>query len=290
MEKINIKISNIFSQHFGKARTEALTALYNVLRVKDGFELLKKGGYLAISLISSILIVLISITGCSDVPYTGPTLTVGDVDQYLDAIEQDTVCLQDGFDTVCVKLLLDTTEIDAAGIDYTPTVHVHPTNITYVFDYQGNPILEAKRLMDTTQIVQELVATGRAQLPSNLGNFNNDNVDSVPEGWIIQIYYPATFPEANRGRTPETSGLDIRIVEGTTIGTNRRRDLEIIDFTQMDKRDGSRGVQFSVETEAPEITIQVNKLVPGNTAIFHISAENVESDDDTNILQLRPLQ
>ena len=241
-------------------------------------------------LIGSLLIILVTITGCTDVPYTGPTLTVRHVDEYLNAIEQDTVCLQDGFDTVCVKLLLDTTEIGATGIDYTPTVHVHPTNITYVFDYQGHPILEAKRLMDTTQIVQELVETGKAQLPSSVANFNNDNANYVPEGWIIQIYYPNTFPEANRGRTPETSGLDIRTVEGTTIGTNRRTDLEIIDFIQTDKHDGSRGVQFSVETEAPEITIQVNGLVPGNTATFHISAEKVESDDDTNILQLRPLQ
>ena len=284
MEKIDVKVSNISSQHSGKARTDALTALQDVLP--------KKGGYLPISLISSILIMLIGIIGCSDVPYTGPTLTVGHVDQVINAITdgQDTVCFQDGFDTVCVKLLLDTTEIDATGIDYTPTVHVHPTNITYVFDYQGDPILEAKRLMDTTQIVQELVATGRAQLPSNVDNLNNGNAGYVPEGWIIQIYYPDTFPEADRGRTPETSGLDIRIVEGTTIGTNRRRDLEIINFTQTDKYDGSRCVQFSVETEAPEITIQVEGLVPGNTATFHISAESVESDDDTNILQLRPLQ
>ena len=251
MKKINIKISNISSQ---------------------------------LSLISSILIMLISITGCSDIPYTGPTLSVGHVDQYLDAIEQDTVCLQDGFDTVCVKLLLDTTEIDAT---YRPTVKVHPTSIVYVFDYQGDRILEAERLMDTTQIVQEFVATGRVRLPSNVDNLNSGNADYVPEGWIIQIYYPDTFPEANRGQTPETSGLDIRIVEGTTIGTNRRGDLEIIDFTQTDKQDGSRGVQFSIETEAPEITIQVNGLVPGNTATFHISAENVESG---NVLQLHPLQ
>jgi len=268
-----------------KTRINALEALMEV-----GFQTIKRKIFLSLSLITGIAIMLISITGCSDVPYTGPTLTVGDVDEYLNTIEQDTVCLQDGFDTVCVKLLLDTTEIDATGIDYTPTVHVHPTNITYVFNYQGDPILEAKRLMDTTQIVQELIAAGKAQLPSNIGDLNKGDTDYVPEGWIIQIYYPDTFREANRGQTPETSGLDIRIVEGTTIRTNRRRDLEIINFTQMDKRDGSRGVQFSVETEAPEITIQVNRLVPGNTAIFHISAESVESDDDTNILQLRPLQ
>lgn len=279
MEKIDIKISSISSQHGGKAGTNTLTGLQDLLR--------KTGGYLPISLISGILIMLISITGCSDVPYTGPTLTVGHVDQYLDAIEQDTVCLQDGFDTVCVKLLLDKTEIDATNIDYIPTVHVHPTRINYVFDYQGQPILEAKRLMDATQIVQDLVAAGKAQLPSNVGNFNNSNADAVPEGWIIEIYYPDTFPEARRGGTPATSGLDIRIVEGTTIGTNRRNDLKIIDFTQID---GRRGVQFSLETEAAEITIQVNKLIPGNTATFHISAESVESDDETNILRLHPLQ
>ena len=277
MEKIDIKISSTSSQQCGKARTDTLTRLQELLR--------KKGGYLPISLIGSLLIMLITITGCSDVPYTGPTLTVSHVDDYLNTIEQDTVCLQDGFDTVCVKLLLETTEID-----YTPTVHVYPTNITYVFDYQGNPILEAKRLMDTTQIVQELVASGRAQLPPDIDDLNEGDQNYVPEGWALQIYYPDTFREADRGRTLETSGLNIRIVEGKTIGTNRRRDLKIIDFTQTDKHDGRRGVQFSIETEAAEITIQVNGLVPGNTATFHISAENVESDDDTNILRLHPLQ
>ena len=280
MEKINMKISSIFSQHHGKFRTDVLTALRNVPP--------KKGGYLPISLISGLLIMLISIIGCSEVPYTGPTLTINHVDQYLNAIEQDTVCLRDGFDTVCVKLLLDKTEIDPTGIDYTPTVHVHPENIAYVFYYQGDPILEAKRSMDTTQIVQELVATGRAQLPSNVNDFNNGNVDNVPE-WIIQIYYPDTFPETHRGRTPETSGFDIRVVEGTVIETNRRKDLQIIAFTQTNGYDGRRGVQFSVATEAPEVTIQVDGLVPGNTATFHISAESVESNADTNILQLQPL-
>ena len=230
---------------------------------------------------------LISVIGCSDVPYTGPTLTVRHVDDYLNTIEQDTVCLQDGFDTVCVKLLLDKTEIDPTEIDYTPTVHVRPTSLVYVFNYQGQSILEAKRLMDTTEIVQELVATGRAQLPPNVDSPNNGNRSSVPKGWVIKIYYPDTFPEAKRGRTLATSGLDLRIVEGKIIRTNRRADLKIVDFTQID---GRRGVEFSVETEAAEITVQVNKLVPGNTATFRISAESVESDDDTNILQLHPLQ
>lgn len=43
--------------------------------------------------------------GCSEIPYTGPVLTVDDVDRYLDATGEDTVCLQDGFDSVCIKVI-----------------------------------------------------------------------------------------------------------------------------------------------------------------------------------------
>ncbi len=269
MEKIDMKIRNISGQQCSKTRTHALTTL--------------------LSLTSSLLIILISITSCSDVPYSGSVLTAGHVDDYLNTIEQDTVCLQDGFDTVCVKLLLDKTDLDATDIAYTPTVHVHPTNIVYVFEYQGHPILEVKRLMDTTQIVQELVAAGSAQLPADVDNPNNGNQNYAPEGWVVQIYYPNTFREANRGRTPHTSGLDIRVVEGTIIPMNRRSDLDIIDFTQIDRHDGRRGVEFLLDTRAPKIAIQVVGVVPGNTATFHINANSAESDDSTNILRLRPL-
>ena len=259
--------------------------------MKVDFKMQNKNKPLVVSLIGGILLVLLGITGCSDVPYTGPTLTVGHVDQYLNAIDQDTVCLQDGFDTVCVKLLLEKTELDPANIDYTPTVHVHPTSIVYVFDYQGRTILEAKRLMDTTQIVQELVATGRAQLPSGVGNLDAKNRISVAEGWIIQVYYPDAFPEARRGQTLATSGLDIRVGQGTAIARNRQRDLRITNFAQINNEyDGTRGVQFSVETQAPKITIQVQGIVPRNTATFRINANSVESDDSTNVLQLHPLQ
>ena len=43
--------------------------------------------------------------GCTDTPYTGPILTVDHVDRYLDAKGGDTVCLQDGFDSVCLKVI-----------------------------------------------------------------------------------------------------------------------------------------------------------------------------------------
>ena len=112
--------------------------------MKISFEIGKKSGLLVLSLIGSILIMLLSITGCSDIPYTGQVITAGHVDQYLDSIEQDTVCLQDGFDAVCVKLMLDEVVV-VPEVASTPIVHVHPASLGYVFHYEGKPILRAKK-------------------------------------------------------------------------------------------------------------------------------------------------
>ncbi len=240
-------------------------------------------------LIGSLLIVLSSIAGCTDVPYSGPIITSGDLDQYLTTTEQDTICLEDGFDFVCVKRLLDKGEVEPTDIDYTPTVHVHSTNIVYVFNYQGRTILEAKRLMDTSRIVQELVESGKAELPASV-NPSPAATNYIPEGWSIEIYYPSAFREANRGDTPETSGLDIRAVEGETVPTHRQNDLNITEFTQISKNDGRRGVRFSIKTQAPEITIQVDGVVPANIATFHINGDSVETGDTQNILRLVPIQ
>ena len=226
-----------------------------------------KTKHLTLTLIGSLLIILFSITGCSEVPYTGPVISVDHIDTYLNARGEDTVCLQDGFDAVCIKLNLDKIEIDGTAVGYTPTVHVHPENVAYVFEYQGSPILQARRSMDTTDLVQKLKDEGKVNLPSTGHNLNDA---PIPEGWTIQIY--------------STDPMNVRVAEGLTIDTNKQKDLAI---TQETKIDG--GVQFAIETKVPEITIQVKGLIPGNTATFHISADNVNSDDNTNILKLEPL-
>jgi hypothetical protein len=258
--------------------------------MKVGFEMMKKKSEpLALGLIGGILIMLFSITGCSDVPYTGQIVTVQHVDQYLSSIEQNTVCLQDGFDSVCIKLMLDDVEVTGTSVDYTPIVHVHPTSLSYVFYYEGEPILRAKKGMDTTELVQELVNDGRVQLPADLNDLGNSGAQNNFEGWTIQIYYLDSTPPINRRLTLGNSGFDIRVVEGTRMLSHDRRDLRIRNFAENDGFGDSRGVQFSVETEASDLTIQVGGLVPGHTANFHISADGVESDSQTNILQLQPL-
>lgn len=258
--------------------------------MKVGFKIMKKSRPLALGLIGGILIMLLGITGCSDVPYTGQVITAESVDQYLDSIQTDTVCLDDGFDSVCIKLMLNEAEDDEASVDYTPIVHVHPTSLNYVFYYEDRPILRARRGMDTSELIEELADNGRVQLPSDINNIGATGAQNNFDGWVIEIYHTDTFLEINRPFTLGNSGLDIRAVEGKRILPNNRRDLVVNNFMQADGLNGSSGVQFSVETDAPNITIQVGGLVAGHTAKFHISANGVDSDSETNILQLQPVR
>ena len=311
MAKTTLEINGMSCQHCVKTVTDALTALEGVQRAKvnlrkgeaivhfdaarattvnlteaiteAGFEAIAKTKPLSLKSIGAILIVLFSLIGCTDVPYTGPMLTVDDVDRYLNSLGEDTVCLQDGFDSICIKVVPEKRDGED---DNVPIVHVHPTSLIYMFYYEDKPILRAERVMDTTQITQELTD----QLTANGGTQDGNGIDSnVLRDWTIQIYYPDAFPEEDRGTTPETSGLDIRIVEGMKIGPNKQKDLEIKNFTQIDGLDSSRIVQFSIETEAPEITIQVDGLVPEHTATFYINADSVASNEGTSSLQLQPL-
>ena len=55
-------------------------------------------------LLIAIFIVSLSVIGC-DLPYTGPILTVDDVDRYLHSVGEDTSCLEVGFDGICVKII-----------------------------------------------------------------------------------------------------------------------------------------------------------------------------------------
>jgi hypothetical protein len=269
MAKIKLIIQGTSYLHVVKTFADMLIELKSVKQLKF--------------LIAS-LILLFTIIGCSDVPYTGPILSVDSVDRYLSSIDEDKVCLQDGFDTICLKF----TQVESDGeSDGAAFIHIHPTSVAYIFYFEGLPILQAEKAMDTTQLVQGLVDSGRVQLPPSSDASSTGNIDT---GWTIQIYYPTSFPEANRGVTPQTSGLDIRIAEGMKIRIYTRDELEIKNFAQINGADGIRGVQFSIDTEDPEITIHVDGLVPGYTAKFYVNANDVVSDEDSSAFELGLLQ
>lgn len=312
MAKMKLKIQGMSCQHCVKTVTDALTGLDGVQSAKVnlrkneasvnfdpsritsdnltktvtevGFEVVEEIKPIPVKYLGAVLILLLSAIGCSDVPYTGPVLTVDNVDRYLDSVGEDTACLQDGFDSICLKRV----EREEDDVDYNvPIIHVYPSSLIFLFYYEDSPILRAERLMDTAQIVQELVDKG-LQLAAN-DNTDGDN-STVSGEWVIQIYYSDTFSESNRGQTLKTSGLDITVVEGMPQKVDSQGKLEIKNFEQIDGSDGTRGVQFSIETEAKDITIEVGGLVTGYTAKFYINVDGVASDEVTNTLQLLPLQ
>ena len=86
MAKTILKISNMSRQHCVEKGTGALTSRENVQRAKvnlcKGGEVVRKTVPLPLSLIGGILLILFSITGCSDTPL-GSMLTVDDIDRYV---------------------------------------------------------------------------------------------------------------------------------------------------------------------------------------------------------------
>lgn len=247
-------------------------------------------------LLLAIFVMYVGIIGC-EVPYTGPLLSVNDVDRYLKSTGEDTVCIQDGFDSVCLKVVVKEVEKEDDTDEAGPVIHIHPTGITYEFYYEGHRILRAERAMNTAQLAQELVDTGKAELPPDselldAGADPNSDGDenNISSGWTIRIYYPESFPEENRGPAFETSGLEIRVVEGMRLLPNDSRDLEVKNFTQIDGTDDSRSAEFFVKTDAAAIVIRVGGLIQGQIAKFRINTAGVVSDEGANTFQLQPVR
>lgn len=230
-------------------------------------------------------IILLCILGCSEVPYTGPVLTVDSVDMYLNSTGEDTICLQDGFDSICLKV------VGGESHSVPPIVHIHPASVVSMFFYEERPVLRAEKVMDTSALIQELVDSGRVQLPTkdeaDDGNGNQNEMD-LSGDWIIELYYPDGFPEKDRGTTPETSGLDIRVGEDKQLSPNPDDDLEIMNFKQIDRPDEIPGVQFTVESEDADISIEVNGLIKEHSALFYLKADGIASAENIYTFQLQP--
>lgn len=244
--------------------------------IETSFELMKKEK--SLSLLTTYVtsfILLVGVIGCSEVPYTGPIITVEYVNNFFDSTGEDVVCLHDGFDTVCVKLV-------ESDDNYKPTIlNIYPEDLIYLFYYNENLILEAERTVDSTDIVGDMPTSNTAE-PS-------ENIVDITEGWVIQIYYPDSFPETDRGETPETSGFNIKVAEGEKINSIRQKDeLKIKYPLQRDKPNGSRVFEFSIETESPIITIEVDGLISEHIAIFYIDVDGGASDEGISSLQLEP--
>ena len=116
------------------------------------------------------LMILFVITGCSDMPYTGSTLTVHEVDRYLVSTDGNAVCFQDDLDSTCIKLKLTT----GADADTTngPAIYLYPERRLYIFYHEGKPVVRAERV-PIPQTPTD--TTGDPSTPNGQGGNNNND-------------------------------------------------------------------------------------------------------------------
>ena len=100
------------------------------------------------------MVVLLGIVSCSDNPYTGSMLQPSDLDKYLSQVGGK-VCLINGSESVCVALY------PKRGDRVLPTIHIHPSSTTYLFYYKGQLIIQAERVSDNTDLIDEIKGDGQ---------------------------------------------------------------------------------------------------------------------------------
>ena len=150
----------------------------NLQSIISGIQLLLFG------FISSILIILFSIAGCSDPShtgsigsYTGSMLTPADVDDYLISNRGGIYCIHNDTDSSCIDLI----PLVKGGVDTNgPIIHIYPEKTLYLFYHEGTPIVRAERIGDTTDFVEKLPVSDKNppnRGPSTPGSNDNDNND-----------------------------------------------------------------------------------------------------------------
>ena len=239
MAKTKLEIDGMSCQHCVKTVTDALTALEGVQRVKVnlrkgeavvhydasyitntnlvaaitgvGFEAVTKIKPLSLRLIGGILITFLSITGCSDMPYTGSMLTAEDVDRYI-TIGEDSACLLSGHESVCITLIPETED------ESRPIIHIHPNKLIYVFYYEGVQIIQAEIVMDTTEIMEQIRGPREDdQPPSGDDGVRDDSSDDDGDGTING---GGDTQQPGDGSTPRSNGGTQQPGDGSTPRSN----------------------------------------------------------------------
>ena len=279
-------------------------------------------------LLIAIFIVSLTITGC-EIPYTGPMLTVDDVDQYLHSTGEDTVCLQDGLDSLCVRLTPGPQgprgpqgpqgpsgpqgpqgPQGPPGVN-APVIHIHEQSILYDFYHDDKLILRAEQQADTSELLELLAAQQDGQGNANpmvptgqLGNIDT----SEKVGWMVWITYPDTNGDG-LGDTLEGAGTNFNLDTGLQVTVHVRDDSGFVyNLTTAFEEDengntipvirnvaqtkgGPSGdaLHFFVSTKLNEMVISVSGLFPNHVAIFTMIDNQDSVTPITSTFQLIPL-
>ena len=198
-------------------------------------------------LLIAIFIVSLTVIGC-EIPYTGPMLTVDDVDRYLYSTGEDAVCLQDGLDSICVKLTPGPQGPRGPqgpqgsqgpqgnpGVN-APVIHIHENSILYDFYYEDRLILRAERETDTTQIIEQLTAQeqdGNGSFNNGDGNNDDSTVPTVQPstvdtdkkvGWIVWITHQEDRNGDGLGDTPVGAGTNFNVDTGLQVTVHAKNE------------------------------------------------------------------
>ena len=256
-------------------------------------------------LLMAIFVTSLSIIGC-EIPYTGPMLTVDRVDQYLRNTGEDNVCLQDGFDSICIKIIPGPEgprgsqgprgpqgEPGSPGVN-APIIHIHERSIFYEFYYENKLMLRAETQAETSELLELLVAQQSDQ--DDGGNNDGPTVPTVQQsdvntrekvGWTVWITYPDTDGDG-LGDTPERAGTNFNVDTGLQVTVRARDESGFVhnltasyeedengnqipvvrDVAQIKGGPGGDILQFFVLTKLNEIVISVIGLFPDHEAIF----------------------
>ena len=115
---------------------------------------------LFVGVISSVLILLSGIVGCSEPSRKGPivsntssVLKLPDVDDFLTSVRGGKYCIHKDNDSSCIDLI----PLLNGGIEKNgPIIHIYPERTVYLFYHEGNPIVRIERIGDTTEFVEDL--------------------------------------------------------------------------------------------------------------------------------------
>ena len=126
-----------------------------------------------VKFIVGILITLFTITGCSDMPYTGSSLTELEVNRYLVSTDGESVCFQDEQDATCIRLTPQTQN----GVDANnrPAVYIYPERRVYVLYHEGAPIFRAERAQIAPTPTDGQDGNNNSGGGDNNGDGNNNN-------------------------------------------------------------------------------------------------------------------
>ena len=135
---------------------------------------------LQVEYVLGILIILFSIVGCSEMPYTGSNLGVHEVDRYLVSTDGNVVCFQDALDSTCLGRTPGTG--GNAGSTNASNIHIYPERNLYRFYHEGKPVVSVERVPisqtptgTTGDPSNDDPSTPNGQDDNNGNGGNNDN-------------------------------------------------------------------------------------------------------------------